>query len=159
MKAIERLLPEPDIRRVVLASFAESIRAADLVTSGVWRVSVHKTGRVWLNVSRWAMAGILPRSMWITVQDLALGDNLKQELYQLRWVEPSWYRIPSKLLWITMPASSVKETYERCKAAHLAALRDVANYQRVKHKMRFHSAEFVDYLREAQGLEIPDPDI
>lgn len=159
MRIIEQLLPDPVVRTAVLESFAESIREADRLTNGVWKVSVHKAGAVWLNVSRWAMVGIEPDKMWITVQELALGEDLKGELDRLQWTEPCWYRVPSRLLWVTMPPSHVRGTYERCANAHFAALQDIANYQIVKHKMRFHSTAFLDYLRGNLGLELPDPDI
>lgn len=157
---VERLYPDPTVRRACLDMLAESIIRAHAISPASWGVTLH-TDRVRLNVA-WMQPCVLTRGkLYLVIDNEAIDANHRQrvgtELGDGGRTGAAYASMPSAYA-VDLPLGRLEELLPVVQPAHLALVEHAAARVRTRlHQYQSHSPGVVDYLQAELGRELPQP--
>lgn len=152
---IERLLPDPSEREILLNVLGDSILAAHAAGASKWGVTLYPN-RIWLNVGRIVVCNIQRKRGWLSlIKDRV--SNLEQ-LERDGLLTKGYKSFPASV-GIEFPPEIDPAIVQSVKTAHAALVQEAANQVRQLRgpTVQAHSNGTMAYLRTTLQRELPDP--
>src|SRR5215218_7287206 len=130
---VERAYPDPGIRSTVLLQLAESINAADAISSSCWSVSFRQNV-IRLNIGRLEMLMLRENQLDISVDRDAADEAEWQYIREKLGIElrgPPFKVIPSAI-GLLLPADRIEELLPQLSSLHLALVPRAARTVRTR---------------------------
>jgi hypothetical protein len=159
---VEHAYPEPSIRSTVLLQLAESINAADAISSSCWSVSFRRNV-IRLNIGRLEMLMLRENQLDMTVDRDATDEAEWQYIRERLGIVFRGNGEPFKLIpsayGLLLPADRIEELLPRLRPLHLALVpRAAGTVQTRLPYYKAHDPEVMAYLRQEVAEDLPDPD-
>jgi hypothetical protein len=161
----ESVFPSPELRRLVEAQLATSIRAAHSVNPNGWGVTLFAAGGAYLrlNVSLLETLVIYPRPegrVALLVRHKSLTKQVRERLREKKGPLLDWgshYPSERDARRVLIAESEIAEWMPLLSEAHIDMVRLAASHVRTKSGWaKYHSPGVIEYLQEI-GLEVPAP--
>jgi MoxR-like ATPase len=162
-QAVAAMYPDPDVRRMCLTVFADSIESAHAVSPASWMARFARDERaVRLNVS-WSQACVLSQDDLYIVLDADAIDAPTMEQITAMAVEghrggAAYSSIPFAY-GVHLSATGLEASLPIVLGAHRSFISRSAKQVRTRtHFFRSHAPEVVEYLQRELGRDLPQPD-
>ncbi|KAL8635150.1 MAG: hypothetical protein Q9226_009380, partial [Calogaya cf. arnoldii] len=159
-KVSEKNAPDPDVRRLVLALFADAVESAEYVSSTSWSTTVN-TGYTSLNVGPNSVISINPGHLAICVDlnDMSPDDIQRLQEHSLHFdLEELFSKAFPTFRWVRVPYEQVTSLLSIIGPTSAACARRAAEKVQTRGTFWFsHAPGMIKYLNEELNILIPQP--
>jgi hypothetical protein len=150
---------DPEVRRVLLSAYAESLRTAHEENPATWSASLLGGGTYSnLVVGRIFVLSLKEDLVYITVDETVLSDEARTALHEAAAKErASDFKSLPEATWYALPPGEAARLWPLARAANLSAVRKAAKAVRRTPYKRAFSDELLDFMEGELDTELPRP--